>query len=659
MSVQSISRVEAAALQPQSAPAASPAGLTLLEGEFPYRAVSEIARRDRYCRDHVYSMHKWWARRPPGVIRALLLAAGLPAQTREETFWRLFASDDRPLAGVSVGDPFMGGATTLVEASRLGAKVSGIDVDPLAVRIARAELEGVDVSSFEEHARALLDHLRRAHSDLYPVPGVEGTEPLHYFWLRRAACYGCGENSLLYRNLWLVRDKERAGAVVRDDAGTAFCPDCLDLQNVKQGQKEIRCCGRRRRLDEGTYAQARFVCPCCGRRERNDKLEVGKLGRVLIAVEDTVADGRRRLRKPTSADTIALAGAKRRSAARTSSIPNVPLDGIDSGRPASYGFETVGDLFSRRQQVVFATAFSWVRRRTAPDAVRRALMLALSNALGSNNLLCGYATDYGRLSALFSGVRAYSMPVLSVEINPLHSDAGRGTLAMTLQRVTRSQRERVSRHTFDPTSGAVVSHSFRAHGSAPHVVACRSADRRLPTPFGPFDLVLTDPPYFDFIPYSDLSLLYRAWLADEMDEQRLGGAPIYPLGDSPIDDFAHRLGRAFSNVRHALKPGAPMTFTYHSSHEDAWAALGRALEQSGFRVSAVFPLWADGRSGGHGHAGNCEWDLVFVCRIAGPHRRAITVSREDWLRSLEDETIEDSDKRSMELGLAMAKRLST
>lgn len=228
---------------------------------------------------------------------------------------------------------------------------------------------------------------------------------------------------------------------------------------------------------------------------------------------------------------------------------------------------------------------------------------------------------------------------------------------MTLQRVMRSQRERVSRHTFDPSRGAVVSHSFRARGSTPHVVACGSADRRL-TPFGPFDLVLTDPPYFDFIPYSDLSLLYRAWLADERDEQRLGGAPIYPLGDSPIDGFARRLGRAFSNVRSALKPGAPMTFTYHSSHEDAWTALGRALEQSGFRVSAVFPLWADGRSGGHGHAGNCEWDLVFVCRSAGSPTKAITVSREEWLRSLEDETIEESDKRSMELGLAMAKRMS-
>jgi putative DNA methylase len=650
--------VEAAALQSESALAASPARSTLLEAAFPYVAVSQIAKRDRYCRDHVYSMHKWWARRPPAVIRALLLAAVLPAQTSEETFWRVFGSDDSPLEGLRVGDPFMGGATTLVEASRLGADVSGIDVDPLAVRIARAELEGLDVPSFEKHAAALLRHLRHVLSDLYPTPRIGSVEPLHYFWLRRAVCSGCSENSLLYRNLWLVRDSRRPGAVVRDEAGVAFCPDCLRLHHLKRGRKEIRCCGRRHRLDDGTYREARFVCPGCGRRGRNDELHVARLERVLVAVEDTVADGRRTLRQPSAADKNALAKAKRRAAARSSSIPRTPLGGIDSGRPASYGFDTVAELFSSRQQVVFATAFAWVRRRDAPDAVGRALLLALSNALGSNNLLCGYATDYGRLSALFSGVRAYAMPVLSVELNPLHTDAGRGTLSMTLQRVKRSQRQHVTRHTFEPATGAVGHHSFRAHGGTRRDVACRSADRALPRPFGPFDLVLTDPPYFDFIPYSDLSLLYRAWLANDVDEQQLGGAPIFPVGDSPVDEFARRLGRAFANVREALQPGASMTFTYHSSHEDAWTALGRAIEQSGFSVSAVFPLWADGRSGGHGHAGNCEWDLVFVCRVAGGPAKGIPVSHEHWLQSLEGETIEESDKRSMELGLAMAQRLS-
>ena len=340
--------------------------------------------------------------------------------------------------------------------------------------------------------------------------------------------------------------------------------------------------------------------------------------------------------------------------------PTASLADIDSGRPAAYGFDTVADLFSARQQVVFAAAFGWIRECQTTESIRRALSLSVSNALGSNNVLCGYATDYGRLSSLFSGVRAYSMPVLSVELNPLHPTAGRGTLAMTLNRMVRSGRHEARRHSFDPTENAVVSCSFLTRGGdrTSVAVACRSADRPLPHPFGKFDLVVTDPPYFDFIPYSDLSLLYRAWLDGDADSGALGGAPIYPVGDNPAEEFARRLGRAFANIRQALRPGALMTFTYHSSHEAAWTALGDAIKASGFAVTAVFPVWADGRSGGHGHAGNCEWDLVFVCRPGTPTGKGITVSCQDWMNEISPTVVEDSDRRSMELGLATAKHLS-
>jgi adenine-specific DNA methylase len=107
----------------------------------------------------------------------------------------------------------MGGATTLVEASRLGADVTGIDVDPLAVRVARVELSRLDREAFEAQAAELLEGLREIHGDLFP--GVEEAEPLHYFRLRETVCQKCDELSLIYRNLWLARDRGLAGAVVR------------------------------------------------------------------------------------------------------------------------------------------------------------------------------------------------------------------------------------------------------------------------------------------------------------------------------------------------------------------------------------------------------------------------------------------------------------
>jgi adenine-specific DNA methylase len=635
----------------QPLPAAAAAPQTMLEAAFPFELVSKVARRDRYSNDRTYAVHKWWARRPPAVIRAILLAAVLPPDTQESEFWRLFSEESTPLAGIVVGDPFMGGATTLVEASRLGADVSGVDVDPLAVRIARVELETLDRQAFEAEAEALLSHLREQHDALYPSP--TGREPLHYFRLREASCSACGEPSLIYRNLWLARDRGLAGAVVRDHGGVVFCPLCQKLHYLAADRKVINCCGRRHHVDEGTYARARFQCPCCGELANNEQLQVGRRTSRLIAIEETVEGGYREIRSPSGADIDAS------SVVCSADRANSPLGQVDSGRPASYGFETVADLFHSRQRAVFNDAFDWVAARRVGDGLREALMLAVSNALGSNNALCGYATDYGRLSSAFSAVRAYSVPVLSVELNPLHRSAGRGTLAATLRRLKQSTADSVRRNAFEPAQGVVVPRNFSAASQGRFSVSCSSADRPLPTEFGKFDLVLTDPPYFDFIPYSDLSLLYRAWLAPESRTEDLGGAPIYPVGEDASSEFAGRLTGAFKRIRSALKSAAPMIFTFHSSHEEAWEAVGCALRRSGFRVNAVFPVWADGRGGSHGHSGNCEWDLVFVCRpssATGTHLRA---SVKDWADRIGESELESSDRRNFELGLAMAKNLDS
>jgi putative DNA methylase len=628
----------------------------MLETNFPFAAVSALARRDRYCNDAVYAVHKWWARRPPAVIRALLLAAVLPAGTTEADFWAAFAADDLPLEGKVVGDPFLGGATSLVEASRLGADVTGIDVDPLAVRVARVELGRLAAEEFADKGQELLVHLRERHQDLYPTSG-EGAVPLHYFWLREADCTGCGESSLIYRNPWLVRDRGRDGAVVREEGGVAFCPDCHALHRLEPDRKLFLCCGRRHRLDRGTYSRGRFGCPQCGLRMTNEELAVGTLPSRLIAVEETVDGARRRLREPEADDLAAIEAARPLGLEAAAKLAATGLEGVDSGRPASYGFESVADLFGPRQLAVFADAFAWIRAVESKGTTSDALLLAVSNALGANNLLCGYATDYGRISALFSGVRAYSMPVLSVELNPLHESAGRGTIAATLRRVARSATPTARRHTVDQ-GGEMVAHEFPAHGEGRHALRCSSADRALPVDLGRYDLVLTDPPYFDFIPYSDLSLLYRAWLAPEAEAERLGGAPIYPVGDDPVEEFSRRLGRAFSNVRAALKPGAPLVFTFHSANPDAWHAVERALAAAKFAVNVVFPVWADGRSGSHGHEGNCEWDLVFVCRAGSSPGGPIEASVEGWAEGLGAEKLTAADRSSMELGLALARRLA-
>jgi len=631
-----------------------------LETGFPYPEVSSVARADRFSRDAVYAAHKWWARRPPSVIRAILLAAALPANTSSEDFWKLYGSDETPLAGLHVGDPFMGGATTLVEAGRLGAVVTGIDVDPLAVLIGKEELSPLDSpETFAAAALKLIDHLRDTCGWLYDVDSDKSV-PLHYFWLRRVDCTNCGHSSLMYRTPVLARDVGKKGAVVRVRGSEVFCPDCRSLHHVPEGREHFACCGIRHKLDEGTFKKAAHTCPRCGQRRKHEQLRTHHLQRVLIAVEETSDDGPRRFRPPAATDHHNLHKAQDEAhKLSTESIPTASLDNIDGGRPKLYGIETVADLFSARQQLVFAEAFSWLNRQDFAPTLKRHLQLGISNALAANNTLCGYATDYGRLAPLFTGVRSYSMPILGVELNPLHPRAGRGTLTATMRRVQHSLEAEYQRYTFRPGDATPERARFTARRPTTFHVSCQSAEQGFPDTLGKCDLVLTDPPYFDYIAYSDLSLVYRAWIWSASNG-RLGGTPIHPVGDDAASTFGKGLGRAFARAHDSLKPEGALIFTFHSTNPDAWNGLAQALRRARLTVSAVFPVWTDARAVAHAHPGNCEWDLVFTCRGKSVGLvSALPATIDSWIESFGPNTGPTGyDLDSLRLGLEAARKVN-
>ncbi|MGH9197172.1 MAG: DUF1156 domain-containing protein, partial [Acidimicrobiia bacterium] len=74
----------------------------------------------------------------------------------------------------------------------------------------------------------------------------------------------------------------------------------------------------------------------------------------------------------------------------------------------------------------------------------------------------------------------------------------------------------------------------------------------------------------------------------------------------------------YRRMAKALKPGAPLVFTYHHNKLEAYQAIGVAILDAGFTCSASFPCPAE--MGGsihiHGTASSIV-DTVFVCRSAG------------------------------------------
>lgn len=614
----------------------------LIETAFPFRDVSLILHSERRTKDPVYSAHRWWARRPPAAMRALLLAMAMPAETPLTSFWELFDSSTDALLGKRVHDPFTGGGSTLVEAARLGATVSGTDVDPLAVEIARHSLEPIDEEAVRIAGTNLIDRVSKALLRFYPQIEPDWY-PLHYFYLSEVRCTHCHFDQPLYKDLILARDLAKHGGVQRDHRIVAFCPECFKLHCfTTASRREVRCCKKRFPLHAGNYFQGKLTCTNCGGTSTHREMKTGVAQRRMIAVEETKDGSRRRIRPPLAIDTSALAAAEThlRRTARSLALPKRPLTKKRSdSRPLSFGISHPCQMFTARQLLTFGNAFRRLNADHNEPTVRRALRLILSNALATNNKLCSYAIDYGRLAPLFS-VRSYSLPWLSVELNPFHASAGRGTLTKCLERLLRAARSDTRRFASAAASTAA---------STPASIICSPASD-LP-PESAIDIAVFDPPYYDYIPYHELSEFFRAWLPHGRAH-----TPLYPDKKDPIASFAKGLSDSLRAVIRALRPGVPLAFTYHSANPDAWAALGQALDASGLTVTAIWPVMTDSHMGHHTAEGNCEWDAVIVCRpTTDCVSTSLTITIAQWVREVSPLFVSKADQRALSFALEMAR----
>ena len=631
--------------------AAGNSDLTLLESAFPALAVSKIVAADRRKNDPSYAAHRWWARRPPAVLRSILLAASLPSGTSHREFWRLYGSEERPLTGVSAHDPFMGGGSTLIEAARLGASVSGTDVDATSQLIVAHALEPPKASEVAEAGEELLGFLRLAFSRLYPS---DGGEPLHYFWLPIVTCPKCDTSGPLFRSLVLARDAGKPGAVVRDFGMAVFDPETLKVHHLASPDRRMltTASGRRVRIDAGTFKSRRYECPACSRRSSHRELGTGQALRRLLAVERTPQNRKRAFDSPTHHDVAAIEMASQQLEDPPVDIvlPSVEFDPERADpRPRSYGITAVRDLFTDRQLLVLGAAHAWLDAAELDAPIDRALRLALSNSLMTNNRLCSYATDYGRLSALFS-VRGYSLPALSVELNPLHTRGGRGTLQQCINRVVRSSSAVVRRSVWNPERDSVSSKRFAfERASQVGELGCSSAADH--SPMSPVDLLVFDPPYYDYIVYDELAELFRSW----NPELSLGGQPLQSPVGHDAEDFGTRLADCLRPALRARSGGRPIAFTYHSSNPSAWQAIGIVLDEAKLRVTALWPVRSDGHMGHHSHPGNCEWDVVVVCRPIDETRAApVQDVNGSWDSLVGDFPVSAADSRNFEEAFSMA-----
>ena len=591
---------------------------TLLDsGRLPVAELAALARRESYRPRPVYLAHKWFARRFGTAMRALLVAAALPANA---DFWAAFHGD-ADLSGLRVADLFVGGGTSLYEAYRLGAEVIGADIDPVACLVSRFELNAHECPN-PTAALGALEKACAPQAGLYETIGPDGDRRvgLHFFWVQQVTCGKCEHTFDGHPNRLLAYGQ---------DHQWVLCAGCGAVARQDKGRTRRRCpCGTTTTVNAGPLRRGMATCPSCGNVESliNQARRTGLRPQFrLFAIESIPAGAHGRpvsiaervLHAADATDHAQYAKASAALPELAHLLPTrtIPIDGRSDNRLTDYGYRRYIELFNARQQLHLARLLQALPQIDLND--QPALALALSNHLTANCLLTNYTARWRQVTPLFA-LRAYVHSPRPVELNPWLRGTGRGTFPNAVRKVTNAIA--YAREPREFTASGYKPVPARPSRTTP-VVLHGDSRHRPEIADGSVHIVLTDPPYLDNIDYSELSDFYLPWLAAAGLAKDPGGPPATSLAAKGrgVDDVAHfedGLQACFHEAARILHPNGRMIFTFQHKTAAAWAALGIAMHASGLHAVTVLPLRGDGVAGLHHHEGSSTWDAVLVLRHA-------------------------------------------
>ena len=614
----------------------------------------------------IIAVHKWFARRPGTLFRGLALAE-FGCDRLNEAF---FQPNDFP--GIQVADPFMGGGTPLIEVNRIGCDVQGFDINPMSAWIVREELEHLDVTAYEETARALVATLRAEIDQYYrttcPLHGDVNVPVKSFLWVKTLDCEVCGEWFDLFPGYLLAENKRHPRDVL-------VCSACCDLNEVEDRKNPGDCatCGTALH-QEGPARRGRCACPHCGHDNAYPREHAHTPGHRMFAIEyynpERKADHKGRFfKKPDAVDIArAEAAAERWDRLTPNFVPDQQIpSGDETDRLHRWGYRRYRDMFNSRQLLGLELSCRLISE-VEDERIRHALATNLSDLLRYQNMLCRYDTMALKALDIFS-IHGFPVGLVQCESNLLGisngngANVGSGGWSNIIDKYAKAKRycdapfevhRDGPRNIQVPIEGEWIGENFNGVRRRKISIRCASATDIELAPQS-LDAVFTDPPYFGNVQYGELMNFCYVWL------RRLVGSEAEGFGsasacspneltgnvtqDRGLTHFTEGLSAVYSRMARAMKPGAPLAFTYHHNKLTAYHAVGVAVLDAGLICSASLPCPAE--MGGSIHirgTGSSIVDTVFVCRSTGrtpsrwlfetPEELAVIVA--DDLAKLED-----------------------
>lgn len=434
-------------------------------------------------------------------------------------------------------------------------------------------------------------------------------QPVAYLWTRTVRCKNpaCAATVPLVKQTWLCKKSDRCVALKmiapRSEKAVRF--------EVVERESESSL-----GFDPGAFSKAgNATCPFCGAVADIDYVKNegwhGRLGRQLMAVVGTkqgqagkhylsAEDFHRNCPRDGDVETrIQLLG---RSHDLTP--PDEPIANLRDDDPQNtlgitvrpYGIRRFKDLFLLRQQLTLLQ-FAAATKDACPEirscglspgqlaAITATLALVTSRFSNFSSTLCTWFYDGGR------GVKhVFARQVLTMvwdfaETNPLYPRAASWPVCLEILASELSDLAQDWSYSGHVTRGSAV---------------C------LPDRDGSCDAVITDPPYYDNVPYSSISDYFYVWLKRALGEslpEHFSGSTTPKKGEIIADaqrhggdrdkansEYESLMEQAFREASRVLKPQSPLVVVYAHKTTLGWATLVESLRRAGFAVTEAWPL---------------------------------------------------------------------
>lgn len=621
---------------------------TVLERNFPIVEVSQVAEQESWRKEinrPIYHIHKWWATRLGSVFRATTLAA---LSRGDVDTWKGFY-ERQQFSGKIVLDPFMGSGTTLGEAVKLGAKAIGCDINPVSAFLVRQAFTHVPEERlravFRELENRVAPEIRRYYQARDPRTG-EFIPVLYFFWVKIVTTPDSEIVPLLSRYVFsqdaYPKKKPRAQIV---------CPQCWQVTEDRYDITDLECphCNHRFNPQEGP-ALGQYVTTKLGRRYRiKDLLPADGTPPThrLYAILALRPDGEKVYLPARTEDLALFAEAEARLKTEVLPLPTLAVrPGHNTDQARGYNYTRWRDFFNSRQLLCLGLLLRAILE--IPDqAVQEQMLCLFSSTLEFNNLFCSFKGEgTGAVRHMFSN------HILKPERTPLENsvwgtDKSSGTFSTLFEsRLIPAKRylQQPFEITFQDdllgqrtsTRKIVVSDSLQVrqvgsweelHATDRGLMILNGDSSQLPLPDACVDAVITDPPYFDFVHYSELSDFFFAWLAPVLRSRYrwFDRANSSDKGEVQHKDprvFASQLACVFSECRRVLKDEGVLAFSFHHSRAEGWAAIYEAIASAGLSVVAAHPVHAELRAASPKNAAKdpISLDAILVCRKRGAAR---------------------------------------